>query len=134
MGQSRPQPRDAWERLLRERINLPEGYRLEVFARDLGSPRLLQMTAAGDLIVSGHGNGNIMLVKADGDGDGRSDGQGNLLDRQIETFENRGCENREVARLARGDEIVVNDERLPRSSRPHSACPCEWRESRFDSR
>ena len=80
MGQSRPQPRDAWERLLRERIKLPEGYRLEVFARDLGSPRLLQMTAAGDLIVSGHGNGNIMLVKADGDGDGRSDGQGNLLE------------------------------------------------------
>ena len=80
MGQSRPQPRDAWERLLRERIKLPGGYRLEVFARDLGSPRLMQMTAAGDLIVSGHGNGNIMLVKADGDGDGRSDGQGNLLE------------------------------------------------------
>ena len=80
MGQSRPQPQDAWERLLRERIKLPESYRLEVFARDLGSPRLMQMTAAGDLIVSGHGNGNIMLVKADGDGDRRSDGQGNLLE------------------------------------------------------
>ena len=78
-GPSRPPPRDAWETLLRERIKLPEGYRLEVFARDLGQPRLMQMTGTGDVIVSGYREGTITLVKADRDGDGRSDGQETLL-------------------------------------------------------
>jgi glucose/arabinose dehydrogenase len=73
-----PAPRDQWEILLRERIKLPDGYRLEVFARDLGRPRLMQMTAEGDLIVSGYRGGDILLAKADGDGDGRSDWQGVL--------------------------------------------------------
>jgi glucose/arabinose dehydrogenase len=79
-GSSRPPPRDAWEALLRERIKLPDGYRLEVFARDLGRLRLIQMTENGDLIVSGYLDGDILLVKADRDGDGRSDGQEDLLE------------------------------------------------------
>ncbi len=79
-GPSRPPPRDKWETLLRERIKLPEGYRFEVFARDLGRLRLMQMTENGDLIVSGYRDGNILLVKADRDGDGRSDGQQDLLE------------------------------------------------------
>ena len=54
---------------------MPEGYRLEIFARDLGRLRLMQMTENGDLIVSGYRDGNIVLLKADRDGDGRSDGQ-----------------------------------------------------------
>ena len=78
-GPSRPPPRDQWETLLRERIKLPEGYRLEIFARDLGRLRLMQMTESGDLIVSGFRDGNILLLKADRDGDGRSDGQEELL-------------------------------------------------------
>lgn len=49
-GPLRPPPRDQWEILLRERIKLPEGYRLEIFARDLGRLRLMQMTDNGDLI------------------------------------------------------------------------------------
>ena len=73
-AQPRPAPRDAWERLLREQIKLPEGYQLEVFARDLGTPRMMQMTAGGDLIVSGYRSGYIVLLKPDADGDGRSDG------------------------------------------------------------
>jgi glucose/arabinose dehydrogenase len=77
-GPSRPPPRDAWEALLRERIKLPEGYRLEVFSSDLGGLRLMQMADNGDLIVSGYRDDNILLVKADRDGDGRSDGQVNL--------------------------------------------------------
>lgn len=79
-GPSRPPPRDQWEILLRERIKLQDGYRLEVFARDLGRLRLMQMTAEGDLIVSGYRDGNILLVKADSDDDGRSDGQQDLLE------------------------------------------------------
>ena len=73
-GPSRPPPRDQWEALIRERIKVPEGYSLEIHARDLGSPRLMQMTAPGDLVVSGYRNGDLLLVKKDGDGDGRSDG------------------------------------------------------------
>jgi glucose/arabinose dehydrogenase len=79
-GPSRPPPRDQWEILLRERIKLPDGYRLEVFARDLGRLRLMQMTENGDLIVSGYRDGDILLVKADRDGDGLSDGQEDLLE------------------------------------------------------
>ena len=79
-GPSRPQPRDAWEILLRERIKLPNGYEFKVFARDLGRLRLMQMTENGDLIVSGYRDGDILLVKADRDGDGRSDGQQDLLE------------------------------------------------------
>ena len=79
-GRSRPPPRDQWEALLRERIKLPEGYRLEIFARDLGRLRLMQMTENGDLIVSGYRDGNIVLLKADRDGDGRSDGQQILIE------------------------------------------------------
>ena len=79
-GPSRPPPRDQWETLLRERIKLPEGYRFEIFARDLGRLRLMQMTENGDLIVSGYRDGNILLMKADRDGDGRSDGQQELLE------------------------------------------------------
>ncbi len=74
-GPSRPPPRDQWEALLGERIKVPEGYQFEVFARDLGTPRMMQMTGDGDLIVSGYQNGNIILLKRDGDGDGRSDGR-----------------------------------------------------------
>jgi glucose/arabinose dehydrogenase len=68
-----PPPRDSWEALLRERIKVPVGYAFSVFARDLGRPRLMQLTASGDVIISGHRGGNILLVKADADGDGRSD-------------------------------------------------------------
>jgi glucose/arabinose dehydrogenase len=65
-------PREA---ILPEGIKLPNGYSMTVFARDIGSPRLLQMTAGGDLIVSAMQDGRILLVKRDGDGDGASDGQ-----------------------------------------------------------
>jgi len=77
---SRPPPRDRWETLLRERIKLPAGYRLDVFARDLGRLRLMQMAENGDLIVSGYLDGDILLLKADHDGDGRSDGQEELVE------------------------------------------------------
>ena len=79
-GPPRAPPRDRWEALLRERIKLPEGYSFEVFARDLGRLRLMQMTENGDLIVSGYRDGNILLLKADRDGDGRSDGQDELIE------------------------------------------------------
>ena len=63
---------DQWEALLHKRISVPEGYSFTVYARDLGRPRLMQMTETGDLIVSGYSGGTIMLVRRDGDGDGHS--------------------------------------------------------------
>ena len=76
----RPVTRDQWEALIRERIKVPEGYQLEIFARDLGQPRLMQMAASGDLIVSAMRDGTLLMVKADSDGDGRSDGTVTLRD------------------------------------------------------
>lgn len=71
---------EASEDLLRQRIKLPDGYRFGVFARGLNSPRLMQMTPSGDLIVSSHRSGTIILLKADGDGDGESDGHSVLAE------------------------------------------------------
>ena len=73
-GPRQAQAREQWDVLLRERIKVPEGYSFAVFARDLGQPRLMQVTASGDIIVSGYRGGTILLLKADGDGDDRSDG------------------------------------------------------------
>jgi glucose/arabinose dehydrogenase len=79
-GPSRAAPGDRLETLLQDRIKLPGGYRLEVFAHGLGKPRLMQMTESGDLIVSGYRHGTIMLIEADRNGDGRSDRQTILRD------------------------------------------------------
>jgi glucose/arabinose dehydrogenase len=70
---SAPPGAAEWENLIRERIKLPEGLVLDVFARGLGHPRLMQMTATGDIIVSDTG-GRVLLVKADRNDDGKSDG------------------------------------------------------------
>lgn len=74
-GPSRPPSADQWEALMRQRIKLPEGYKFEIFAKDLGTPRLLQLTAGGDLIVSGYWTNSIILLKRDSDGEGHSDRQ-----------------------------------------------------------
>ena len=66
---------EAWRKALAERIRVPEGYAFAIFAEGLGRARLMQMTAAGDLLVSASRDGTILLVRGDGDGDGKSDGQ-----------------------------------------------------------
>ncbi|MBI2718685.1 MAG: PQQ-dependent sugar dehydrogenase [Rhizobiales bacterium] len=63
-----------WEQILLQRVKPPAGYEFKVFAHGLSRPRLMAMTAAGDLIVSGYTSGNIYLLKADRNGDGKSDG------------------------------------------------------------
>ena len=74
-GPSRPPSADQWEALMRQRIKVPHGYKFEIFAKNLDSPRLLQMTASGDLVVSGYRTNNLILLKRDSDGDGHSDQQ-----------------------------------------------------------
>ena len=65
---------------LSERVALPDGFAIGIFADGLPNARFLRFTAAGDLLVSTTRSGRIVLVLRDGDGDGRSDGTRTLLE------------------------------------------------------
>jgi glucose/arabinose dehydrogenase len=67
------------ERVLRERLRLPEGFRISIYADDLPGARVLRFTEKGDLLVSLPRSGRIVLVERDHDGDGRPDGRRDLL-------------------------------------------------------
>lgn len=58
---------------LKASIVLPQGWSFAVFAKGLHSPRLMQITSGGDILVSLSKAGSIARVAADGDGDGRAD-------------------------------------------------------------
>lgn len=64
--------------LLQQRIDLPQGFSIGVFAEGI-RPRMLRFTTAGDLLVSAPRDGSILWLAADTDGDGRSDGMRTLL-------------------------------------------------------
>jgi glucose/arabinose dehydrogenase len=65
---------------LAERIALPDGFAIAIFAEGLPNARFLRFTPAGDLLVSTTRSGSITLVQRDADGDGRSDGMRTLLE------------------------------------------------------
>lgn len=56
-----------------------EGWRFSVFAADVPSARLMQITASGDILVSTYRAGGVMLIRADRDGDGKSDGAREII-------------------------------------------------------
>ena len=62
-----------------ERLNLPDGFRINLYAVGLGRVRGMTLTPTGDLLVTSPGR-RLLRVKADGDGDGRTDGVKTLLD------------------------------------------------------
>jgi len=68
----------ATESLLQQRIELPPGFSIQVFADDL-RPRMLKVTPQGDLLVSAPRDGSILWFSADRDGDGRADARRTLL-------------------------------------------------------
>jgi len=68
----------ASQSLLEQRIEVPDGFSISIFAEDL-RPRVLRMTATGDLLVSAPRDGHILWLAADEDGDGRSDARRILL-------------------------------------------------------
>jgi glucose/arabinose dehydrogenase len=68
------------EKRLQDRLTLAEGHRLNIFASGLDGPRLMQLTADGDLIVSETDGGKVTLLSRDGDRDGKSDGKNTLAD------------------------------------------------------
>ena len=59
---------------IRARLKLADGYRINIFATDLGKARVMAMTDAGDILVSDPRNDVIRLVLADRNKDARSDG------------------------------------------------------------
>lgn len=53
-------------------ISAPDGFRVEVFARDLVNPRMLATSPAGHLYATRRSVGDVVLLK-DEDGDGKAD-------------------------------------------------------------
>lgn len=68
------------EPLLRERIQLPAGFGITLFASGVPGTRMLRFTTAGDLLVSTPAEGKVILFERDANGDGHADGQRVLLD------------------------------------------------------
>ncbi|MDF9392902.1 MULTISPECIES: PQQ-dependent sugar dehydrogenase [Methylococcus] len=67
------------EEALRQRIVLPPGFSVTVYAADLPGVRMLRFTGTGDLLVSQPNAGAIVLLEKDADGDGHPDGRRQLL-------------------------------------------------------
>ena len=64
---------------LEQRIQVPDGFSISVFAEHL-RPRMLRMTRAGNLLVSAPRDGEVLWLAADADGDGRADARRTLLE------------------------------------------------------
>ncbi len=64
---------------LRDRIELPPGFSIAVYATHLPRVRELRFTEAGDLLASLPEAGSIVLLERDRNGDGRPDGRRELL-------------------------------------------------------
>jgi glucose/arabinose dehydrogenase len=56
-----------------ERLRVPEGFSLGLFATGIANARFLRLTPAGDLLVSVPRTGSVHLLARDADGDGRAD-------------------------------------------------------------
>jgi glucose/arabinose dehydrogenase len=70
---------DADATVVKRRIKVPEGYRLSLFAKDLGNARFMRVTSQGDVLISTTRSGEVHLLKKDRDGDGQSDDHQVLL-------------------------------------------------------
>ncbi len=64
---------------LGQRLRVPEGFSLALYATNLPGARMLRFTVTGDLLVSLPGKGKIVLLERDADGDGQADGRRDLL-------------------------------------------------------
>lgn len=61
--------------VVEQRMKVPAGFELSMWAEDVKGARVLRFTPNGDLLVSSPVRNSIVLLERDGDGDGRSDGQ-----------------------------------------------------------
>jgi glucose/arabinose dehydrogenase len=74
-GTGAPSPEE-----FRDRIRVPRGFEIGVWASEVDGARFLRVTSRGDLLVSRPGSDRIELLERDADGDGRADGRRVLLD------------------------------------------------------
>lgn len=63
------------QRLVDERMQVPAGFVVSMWAEGVKGARILRFTPAGDLLVSSPKQNSILLVERDANGDGRADGQ-----------------------------------------------------------
>jgi glucose/arabinose dehydrogenase len=63
-----------------QKLRLPPGFKLSVFADDLLGARMMQITAEGDVLVSLPRVGQIVWLQRDRNGDGKSDAKHVLID------------------------------------------------------
>ena len=67
------------DQLLTDRIILPQGFHINVFAEDLPGARMLEVTDSGDVLVSLPASGRVVLLQRDDADNGKSDGQIDLV-------------------------------------------------------
>lgn len=67
------------DQLLADRIVLPQGFHINVFAKELPGARMLEVTDNGDVLVSLPASGRVVLLQRDDNGDGTSDGRIDLV-------------------------------------------------------
>ncbi len=70
-------PKPASELL--ERIRVPDGFEIGVWADGIEDARFMRFTSTGDLLISSPRRGTVYLLERDADGDGRSDGRVALI-------------------------------------------------------
>ncbi len=60
---------------LSDRLKVPDGFQVGVFAEKVPHARMMRTTSRGDLLVSSIREGNVILLHADDGGDGKTDGR-----------------------------------------------------------
>jgi glucose/arabinose dehydrogenase len=65
---------------IQNRFQVPPGFGLSLYARDLGNVRWIHTTSTGDLLASRPRSGDVILIAPDLDGDGQSDGTFPLIE------------------------------------------------------
>jgi len=64
-----------------QRLSVPAGFKVQLYAQDLPSARFMRFTAAGDLLVTLRHENAVVLLERDHNGDGKADGSRVLLDK-----------------------------------------------------
>jgi glucose/arabinose dehydrogenase len=74
-----PAPASPDDATLANRMRVPDGFRVGVYAIGIRNARFMRITPSGDLLVSSPRQGSVFLVERDADGDGRADAVRPLL-------------------------------------------------------
>ncbi|MCS6913786.1 MAG: PQQ-dependent sugar dehydrogenase [Myxococcales bacterium] len=79
MPQALARARQVTDETLAQRVRVPPGFSVGVYAAELPMARMLRFTRGGHLLVSRPRFGEVTLLEADRDGDGRANGRRALL-------------------------------------------------------